>query len=663
MKSDNETDTPSAEYIEVVFNTPAPGSYTYTLPEGTAAEVGMRVKAPFGRRKLTGFIIKTGVDISGIEYKLKEIEKLVDKEPLYGKREIALARWISEMYYCSLGEALSVMLPGGKRESRIPALDEFEIPTNQKIVLSEEQKAAVEGILDEDHGVFYLYGITGSGKTEVFLQTARRIIDQGLGVIYLVPEISLTHQLTEDVRARFGNGVAVLHSGLTPSQKLVQWRRIRSGEAEFVIGARSAVFAPVRKLGLIIIDEEHEGAYKSGSKPRYNARQVAMYRASAEKARLIMGSATPSLEAWYQVKSGKMKGFRLGKRLSGGAMPSIELIDMKKYNSCISKPLEAEIKKTYEEGRQSILFLNRRGFSYFFHCRSCGYEARCRNCSVSLTYHKQRNRLVCHYCGYSEQPRNVCPECGSLDVGYSGFGTEMIEGELRALFPRLRIERVDTDSIKQKGTLKDRLDRFRKGEIDILLGTQMVAKGLNFPGVKLVGIVLADTGLHLPDFRAYERTFNLITQVSGRAGRYFPDGKVMIQTYKPENEAVRMAADGLLDSFYRREIEIRESLGFPPFGRLFRLVFRGKNEERVTSAAEDFAERFDTDSLPEESNTEVLGPAECPLSMISGNFRYQLIIRTDDFRPVHSLFKGALAQYAPPSGVYLEADVDPVSLL
>ncbi|MBI9105915.1 MAG: primosomal protein N' [Spirochaetales bacterium] len=650
-------------YIEVVFNTPALGSYTYAVPTGMDAEVGMRVKAPFGRRKLIGFIISTGIDISELEYKIKEIERLIDKQPLYGQSEIALARWISEMYYCSLGEALSIMLPGGKRESRIPALEDFEIPPNKELILSDEQRAAIDGILAESHGTFYLYGITGSGKTEVFLQIARRIIDEGLGVIYLVPEISLTHQLTEDVRARFGSGVAVLHSGLTPSQKLVEWRRIRSGEAEFVIGARSAVFAPVRKLGLIIIDEEHEGAYKSGSKPRYNARQVAMYRAGVEKARLIMGSATPSMEAWHQVDTGRIKGFRLGKRLAGGAVPTVELIDMRKYKTCISKPLEEEIKKTYEEGRQTILFLNRRGFSYFFHCRSCGYESRCRNCSVSLTYHKQRNKLVCHYCGYSEQPRVVCPECGSLDVGYSGFGTEMIELELNTLFPKLRIERVDTDSVKEKGSLKDRLQRFKNGEIDILLGTQMVAKGLNFPGVKLVGIVLADTGLHLPDFRAYERTFNLIVQVSGRAGRYFPDGKVMIQTYKPENEAIRMAADGMLESFYRREIEIRQELGFPPFGRLFRLVFRGKNEERVIASAEDFAFRFDIDGLPEDSNTEVLGPAECPLSMISGNFRYQIIIRTDNFKPVHSLFKGALAQYNLPSGVYIEADVDPVSLL
>ena len=652
-----------SKFVEVVFNSPAPGRYTYSVPEGTEAFIGMRVSAPFGRRKMTGFIVADDVDPGETDFEIKPLERLIDKQPLYGETEIKLARWIADMYYCTEGEALSSMLPGGRRESKTPAFDEFKMPPAGTIQLSDEQQQAIDGILSGSESVYYLYGITGSGKTEVFLRIAGRVIESGGGVIYLVPEISLTHQLTEDVRRRFGNGVAVLHSALTPSQKLVEWQKIRSGEASFVIGARSAVFAPVPRLGLIIIDEEQEGAYKSGSKPRYHARQVAMHRVNGNGAKLIMGSATPSLEAWHLVKNGKIKGYSLGKRLSGGAVPSIELIDMKKYSGCISKPLETAIRETAAEGRQTILFLNRRGFSYFFHCRSCGYESRCRNCSVSLTYHKNRNRLICHYCGYSEQPRDVCPECGSLDVGYSGFGTEMIETELENMFPDLRIERVDTDSVKQKGSLKDRLEQFRQGEIDILLGTQMVAKGLNFPGVKLVGIVLADTALHLPDFRAHERTFNLIVQVAGRAGRYFPDGKVLIQTYKPDNEAVKLAASGTINTFYERELEIRKALDFPPFGRLFRLVFRGKNQQRTAAAAEDFSERFTPADEAEQTGMEILGPAECPLSMISGNYRYQLIIRTDDFRQVHAMFRGALNQYTPPSGVYLEADVDPVNLL
>ncbi|MDC7126245.1 MAG: primosomal protein N' [Spirochaetales bacterium] len=651
------------KYIEVVFNSPAPGRYTYKLPENGAASIGMRVLAPFGKRELTGFIVRDHVNPGETSFEIKAVKRIIDKAPLYGEDEIKLAGWIADMYYCSEGEALSSMLPGGRRESKIPAFEDFELPAQKEITLSEKQKEAINGILSYSNGINYLYGITGSGKTEVFLQTASSVLKEGMGVIYLVPEISLTHQLTEQVRNRFGNNIAVLHSGLTPSQKLVEWQRIRKGEARFVIGARSAVFAPVPSLGLIIIDEEHEGAYKSGHKPRYHARQVAMKRVADCGARLIMGSATPSLEAWHLVKKGAIRGFYIGKRLSGGGVPDVELIDMKKHQSCISKPLENAIRETHAEGRQTILFLNRRGFSYFFHCKTCGYEAKCKNCSVSMTYHKNKNRLVCHYCGYSEAPKQVCPECGSLDVGYSGFGTELIEDELYKLFPGFTIERVDTDTIKEKGSLLKILTRFKEGKTDILLGTQMVAKGLNFPGVKLVGIVLADTSLHLPDFRAQERTFNLIVQVAGRAGRFFPDGRVMIQTYKPENEAVKLAASGNIDEFYERELEIRRTLEFPPFGRLFRLVFRGKNEKRTARAAEDFAERFDVESLPKESFAEVLGPAECPLSMISGNYRYQIIIRTDDFKSVHSLFRGALNQYKPPSGVYIETDVDPVSLL
>ena len=650
-------------YIEVVFNTPAAGSFTYRVPEDLEVSAGFRVSAPFGRRKLTGFVIGSAEKPEDGSFEVKEIDRVIDTEPVFGRQETDLAKWMSDMYFCSLGEALAVMLPGGKRESLMPVFDEFLIPSDSGYSLSEEQETAVAGISGQPGGLSYIYGITGSGKTEVFLQAAKITLESGKGVIYLVPEISLTHQLTEEVRRRFGKGVAVLHSGLTPSQKLVEWQRIRRGEAVFVIGARSAVFAPISDPGLIIIDEEHEGAYKSGSKPRYSARQVAMKRAAVSGASLVMGSATPSLEAWHSMQTGVMKRYRLSRRLSGGAVPDISLIDMKKYNTSISKPLENAIRETASQGRQTILFLNRRGFSYFFHCRSCGYESRCRQCSVSLTYHRSRNRLVCHYCGYSEQPKTVCPECGSLDVGYSGFGTEMIEEDLKRLFPDLKAERVDTDSVRQKGRLKDVLERFREGKIDILLGTQMVAKGLNFPGVKLVGIVLADTGLHLPDFRAYERTFNLIVQVSGRAGRFIPDGRVMIQTYKPENEAVSMAAQGMISEFYSRELEIRRALGYPPFGRLFRIVFRGKDMEKTESAASDFASRFDISSLPEEGGTEVLGPAECPVSMISGNFRCHLIIRTGDFRNVHSLLKGALAQYRLPSGVYLEADVDPVSLL
>ena len=646
-------------YVDVAFNLPAKRAFTYARGSLADAMVGRRVVCPFGRRDLVGFVVAEHGAAPDGSYTIREVKRVVDAEPLFDAQYLDLAKWVSGMYLCSLGEALATMLPGGRRESRTPIFSEEDEIDSLRHDLAPQQQGALDGILRAPSGISYLYGVTGSGKTEVYLSAAEAVIAEGKGAIYLVPEISLTHQLVEIVRHRFRESVAVLHSGLTPSQKLVEWLRIRRGDASFVIGARSAVFAPLASLGLIIIDEEHEGSFKSGSTPRYHARQVAMRRCATSDARLILGSATPSLEAIHMMEEGRVARFDMPERLSGGRMPEVAIVDMKREKGCLSSALASEIRATADAGRQSILFLNRRGFSYFFHCRSCGFEMTCARCSVSLTYHKERGRMVCHYCGYSRPPVEVCPECGSLDVGYSGFGTELIEEEVRRQFPDLRTVRVDTDSMKQKGKLQSLLRDFRAGKVDILLGTQMVAKGLNFPGVRLVGIVLADTGLHLPDFRAHERTFSLIVQVAGRAGRYAPDGKVIIQTYRPEVGAVRLAASGETARFYESELESRRELGFPPFCRLFRFVLRGRDEARVRTAASALAERFVTAG----GEHEVLGPAECPLSVISQNHRFQIILRTRKFGACHALVGRVLDSFPPAPGVYVELDVDPVSLL
>ncbi len=671
--------TALAPYLDVVFNVPTEGPFTYLRAggkDGTEDLFGRRVTASFGRRTLTGFVVGARAERAGA-YEIKAIDRVIDAEPLFDEEYLELARWIAGMYFCSLGEALSTMLPGGRRESRLPVLSGEEDLPSGRHALSAGQQAAVAGILSEaPERSSYLFGVTGSGKTEVYLVAAERTIERGRGVIYLVPEISLTHQLVEVVRARFRDRVAVLHSGLTPSQKFVEWMRIRRGEASLVIGARSAVFAPVPSLGLIVIDEEHESTYKSSNAPRYHARQVAMRRCAVSGARLVLGSATPSVEAYHLAREGRMRRYVLTERLSGGRMPEVQVVDMKDEEGSLSRPLCEEIRRTRDEGRQTILFLNRRGFSYFFHCRSCGFEMTCSRCSVSLTYHKELNRMVCHYCGYSRKPIDVCPECGSLDVGYSGFGTELIEEEVARRFPDLRTARVDTDSIRTKGSLQRTLRDFRDAKIDLLLGTQMVAKGLNFPGVRLVGIVLADTGLHLPDFRAQERTFSLILQVSGRAGRYVPDGKVVIQTYRPQNEAVMFAAANQIDSFYSRELQAREALRFPPYVRLFRLVFRGRDREKVKACALDVASRLasrletgreartpDEEASEARRGTEILGPAECPIAMISSNYRCQLLVRTERFASLHAAVGQVLSGFKPPRNVYVEVDVDPVSLL
>lgn len=650
-----------SRFVEVVFNLPVNRKFTYAVPVNMEVGLGFRVAVPFGSRKLAGCVVGTLDDPPPGVTGIKEIQRRIDQRALFDQKLLNLALWLSGMYLCSLGEALSAMLPGGRREAEA---DEYggELLEAEAVLLSEAQSEAIERITSADQGFFYLYGVTGSGKTEVFLQAAQAAIRKGRGVIYLVPEISLTHQVVEMFSARFGRSLAVLHSGLTPSQRLQEWLRVLDGQASLVIGARSAVFAPVKDLGLVVIDEEHEGSYKSSTTPRYHARQVAMHRSQAEKAVLVMGSATPSLEAWHSIGTGRLISFTLPERLSGGSMPTVEIQDLNGESVPLSRPLIAEIRKTHAEGRQTILFLNRRGFAYFFHCRSCGFEMKCRNCSVSLTYHKQRNRMVCHYCGYRTEPVASCPECGSMDVGYTGFGTERIEEELARLFPDLSMRRIDTDAVKKRRVLRGILEDFRSGKIDILLGTQMVAKGLNFPGVKLVGIISADTGLRLPDFRAAERTFDLIVQVSGRAGRFHPDGTVMVQTFLPQNETIRLAAQSKLGEFARKELEIRRQLGFPPFTRLIRLVFRSRNAKKSFESAEDFVCRIPAEALS-AGLLEVLGPAECPLAVIAGNHRTQVLLRSRDFKRLHQLAADALASFAPPAGVYVEVDVDPVSLL
>ena len=664
-------------FLDIVLNVPVNQAFTYSYiplenqkPENIP-QIGKRAEVRFGNKKMTGFITKIYDSFPShcavpLE-KIKQVSKIVDSEPLITQELLETAIWVSKYYLCTIGEAVNSILPSARRESSEQSLSfDSEISAGIRQNLSEEQKKAVNDILahaeKNESSFHYLYGPTGSGKTEVFLQTAEQILKKNKGVIYLVPEISLTQQVVDSVVNRFGPQVAVLHSSLTQSQKLTQWKKILHREARIVIGARSAIFAPVPDLGMIIIDEEHDSSYKSGNTPRYHARQTAMYRASKLKIPLIMGSATPSVEAWHLMNCGKLLKHTLSKRLAGGEKPSIKCINLNQsvMQGCISEELKNEIETTLKEKKQAILFLNRRGFTHFFRCSTCGFEMKCKNCSVSMTFHKSENRLRCHYCGWHILPPSSCPKCGSLDIGYSGFGTEFIEAETAQKFPNARIIRVDTDSVSKKGELQNKIDAFKKGEFDIMLGTQMVAKGLNFPNLKTVGIILADTALHLPDFRATERTFSLITQVAGRAGRFFPDGKVFVQTYNPENQAISFACSANTEGFYDFEINQRKLLSFPPFSRLIRLVFRSSNQIKAQKTSEDAASLIENLKIP---GVEILGPSECPLSKISQNYRFQLILRGEKIVPLQNTVRKLLFDYRHPQEVYIECDVDPVSLL
>jgi len=650
-------------YIEVVFNIPLKTTFYYTTPNELAEEsikIGMRVSAGLGKRKLTGFIVNIFEEKPAVEFEIKNIQRIIDKEPLFDDDYYNIAKWISEMYMCSTGEALFSMIPSGRREKDFEIDIAEELLENvDQITLNEKQKGVIEIIRDSNKSLFYLYGVTGSGKTEVYLNIAENVLAQGKSVIYLVPEIALTHQLMDYMTARFGKNIAVLHSGLTPSQKLKQWRSIQTGNTKIVLGARSAVFAPVKKLGLIILDEEHESSYKSGSTPRYHARQVAMHRIKTAKGKLIMGSATPSVEAYHLMTENILEKCELPEIAAGGTFAPVKVIEMRGENSAISSYLAEKIREVTSRKGQVILFLNRRGFFYYYHCLYCNHEFKCKYCSVSLTYHKERNKLVCHYCGYSETPSRICPSCGSSEVGYSGFGTEKLESDINKIFPYLKSQRLDKDSIKKSSSVKEIFNKFKNGEIDLLLGTQIIAKGLNFPNVKLIGIIMADTTLQLPDFRSAEKTYSLITQVAGRTGRFFKDGEVVIQTYRPDNYAIKFAAQRKHTDFYKTELESRKAMSFPPFSRVIRVIFRSKDSEKALSSARDFYNII----IEYKGSFDILGPAECPLAVIAENSRYHILIMSKEIKNSHIAVRKSMEKIKAVSGVYIEIDVDPVSLM
>jgi primosomal protein N' (replication factor Y) len=654
-------------FVDVVINTPLQQRFTYSIPAEFSVQVGLRVIIPFRNREITGYIVECKKEIEAVEFEIKPVKRVVDEQPLFGDKEIKLAQWIASFYLCSEGEALSAMIPSARREvefNHLPVDESYRALADEQ--LSDEQRNTINSILNSTNNLHYIYGVTGSGKSEVFLQVADAVIAKGKEVIYLVPEITLTHQLAQLVAQRYENRVAILHSRMSSSQRFMAWKKIKAGEVDLVIGARSAVFAPFENLGLIIIDEEHENSYKAGNTPRYHARQVAQRRASITDSLLLMGSATPSLESFHMMQEGKIERHLLTKRVAGGKEPHFTVVNMLGQKYVLSKTLRVEMKKTLDSKKQVILFLNRRGFSYYFHCNSCGFEMSCPHCSVSLTFHKNKKRMICHYCGYSRLPMTSCPTCKSMDVGYGGFGTEMVQQEVSQFFPEAVVERLDTDSAQDRKSVKKILSRFKEGEIDILLGTQMVAKGLNFPLVNLVGIVLADSGLNLPDFRSQERTFSLIVQVSGRTGRFNEEGKVVVQTFNPDNLAIRMATQNNLEQFYQQELSFRKATNFPPYTRLVNFVIRGKNREKSSDAIVKLKQLVDQaigTIKTKDILLDVLGHSSCPIEKIADSWRFHLVVRSTDISKVLYIANVVHKNFKVASGLYLEIDIDPLSML
>jgi primosomal protein N' (replication factor Y) len=519
---------------------------------------------------------------------------------------------------------------------------------------------------------FLLHGVTGSGKTEVYLQAIDHALTHGKGAIVLVPEISLTPQTVERFKARFSHGpnqtlVAVLHSHLSSGERHDEWHKIRQGRARIVIGARSAIFAPVEPLGLIIVDEEHEHTYKQEEAPRYNARDVAVVRGQREGAVTVLGSATPSLESFHNCKKGKYALLELPERADHAKMPLVRVVDMRQVGRkekgipIFSPQLKEAIHQRLERKEQTILFLNRRGYSSALECPKCGYVAECPNCSISLTYHRRDQKLACHICGHEDRVPSACPKCKNPAIRYAGLGTEKVEDVLAKLFPQAAVRRMDSDIMKRKEDYRRVLGEFRTGKVDILVGTQMIAKGLHFPNVTLVGIIFADMALHQPDFRSGERTFQLLTQVAGRAGRGDVEGEVFVQSFTPFHPAIQYARRHDFAGFFEQEIEFRQQLCYPPFARIALLTLKGRNEQKVQFAADHLRRELEKLSA-DLKGAILLGPAPAPLLRAETFYRYQLMLRVQQMPEASRRLAQMLTGLVLPEDVMASVDIDPVSL-
>ncbi|MCF7818555.1 MAG: primosomal protein N' [Kiritimatiellales bacterium] len=546
----------------------------------------------------------------------------------------------------------------------------LELLRTQPFNLMVEQKTALESInasMDQEKpGVVLLHGVTGSGKTEVYLQAIQHALDKGQGAIVLVPEISLTPQTVDRFRSRFGDCVAVLHSSLSDGERHDEWHRIRNGEAKIVVGARSALFSPIEHPGLIVVDEEHEPTYKQDESPRYNARDVAVMRGHLENCCVVLGSATPAMESFHNVREGRYELAEMLMRVDDRSMPLMRVVDMRIEAEKEGRPtifsaeLVQAIYDRLDQREQVILFLNRRGFSSSLQCEQCGYVAECSECSVSMTYHKKAHKLLCHICGAEEQVPPHCPECRDPGFKYPGMGTERIEEILAKLCPKAKVARMDSDTMRKKDSYRTVLDQFRTGKIDILLGTQMIAKGLDFPNVTLVGVLYADMSLNMPDFRAGERTFQLLTQVAGRAGRGEKAGEVIVQAYTPHHPAIQAARRLDYTGFCDQDLEFRRELSYPPFSHLVLLTFKGESEQEVMQTAAGFFQTLGKILPPSVKHSP---PLPAPLARAKGHYRYQIMLRCEHTVKMTRPIRHVLASLKMPKGVTCTVDVDALSLL
>lgn len=730
----------------VLIDGPSELVFDYAIPAGLNVQAGCRVRIPLRRRSATGTVLALA-EPEQADFALRELESLIDPEPLITPVLLRTADWIAHYYGSSLESVIRSILPEGVRSEensaktrrvavlvatpdaavlaklekraprqfailsllthapeqrlavadlgdgnaaalkaleksglirleaeevrRDPDADQIEeILESKPLTLNTGQAAALESVLaalaaPETARPILLLGVTGSGKTEVYLQAAQRALDLGKTVLVLVPEISLTPQTVRRFKSRFAamqELVAVLHSNLSQGERFDEWHRIRKGKARIVIGARSAVFAPLPDLGLILVDEEHENTYKQENVPRYHGRDIAVLRAAFEPCAIVLGSATPSLESWQNTQKDKYELVRLNERADGQSMPLVRVVDMrletKKQKggvAILSDKLRTAIEQRLEKGEQSILFLNRRGFARSLQCTACGHVCQCPHCAVALTYHRTDERLVCHVCGHQSIVPRKCPECRDPGILLQGYGTQKVEEVLSKVFPKAKFARIDADAMRRKNALRDTLHAFKTHKIDILIGTQMIAKGLHFPNVTLVGILNADLGLHVPDFRAGERTFQLITQVAGRAGRGDLEGEVIVQTFTPHSPSIQYARKHDFDGYSEQEMEFRREFAFPPYGHCAVLTSRSTHERRAEFTLQTLHLRL-AENLPKGITLGEVLPS--PLIRSHGQFRFQITLRARRARLLTQHVQAVLARTTLPEDVTVVFDMD-----
>jgi primosomal protein N' (replication factor Y) (superfamily II helicase) len=662
--------------VDVAIPLPINDPFTYQVPKHLEhhVQLGSRVLVPFKNRTITGYVVDSNSN-RPVNRPKKVLEVLGD-EPIIESHHIELARMISQHYFSSWGEAISNMVPKHFKNPKQKQVKDLLIASTtqthiKEIQLTLEQSAAVGAVINamekEVYSEFFLFGVTGAGKSEVYIRLIKDALRRSGSTICLVPEIAITEQLKHFFLLHFNQELEILHSKLTDRNRFDAWKRIRKGEKKVVLGARSAIFAPVQNLKLIIMDEEQEGSYKQDQSPRYHAREVARWRAQLLKVPFLMGTATPTLETMQQTVEGGTQLLHLSKRIDNRPLPQVRVIDLKQMNeqhrksTILSRPLTEALRKTLELKNGALILLNRRGFSTHLRCAKCQISFFCPLCAVPLTFHQENQELLCHYCNHHEQVPNKCYKCDQRLIKFSGFGTEKVESELSREFLQARIARLDADTTKKRGSHERIISDFRAKKIDILVGTQMIAKGFDFHHVALVGVINADIGLMLPDFRAGEKTFQLLTQMAGRTGRGKDVGQVIVQTYSPNHYAIDHASRHDYNEFFKEEIGRRKELAYPPFSRIINILIRGKNERNVEEEARQLRELIG--EYVDTSQIQLLGPAPLPFYRLRGHFRWHVMMKASPQVDLAQPLRNALKKLKRKTGVFVAVDVDPTTIL